>query len=79
LSKLKLIRKRYRLQRKPQNLIGIKTNWLYALIITESTVLKQLKIFVLEYYYNSMELDTVFYYWWIGHVFMDHIGKVKHS
>ena len=54
-------------------------NWSYALVLTESIVLNQLKLFLLEYFYNSMELDTVFYYWWLGHVLMDHIGKVKPS
>lgn len=72
---LSMIRKCYRLPRKPQNFICIKINWLYALVLTESVALNQLTLFLLEYFYNSLELDTVFYYWWLSHIFTDHIGK----
>ena len=53
----------------------MKMNWLYALVLTGGNILKQLKILLLENGYNSLESDTVFYYWWLGHVFMD-IGEI---
>ena len=70
-------RKYYRLQRKPQNLIGIEMNWLYALVLTGGVIFNQLKAFLLVHVYSSMEPETVFYFWWLGEVVSDHIGKIN--
>ena len=50
-------------------------NWLYALVLTASNILKQLTLLLLEHGYKSMESETVFFYWWLGHVLMD-IGEI---
>ena len=50
-------------------------NWLYALVLTTSNILKQLILLLLEHGYKSLESETVFYYWWLGHVLMD-IGEI---
>ena len=50
-------------------------NWLYALVLTASNILKQLMLLLLEHGYKSLESETVFYYWWLTQVFMD-IGEI---
>ena len=53
-------------------------NWLYALVLTASNILKQLMLLYLEHGYKSLESETVFYYWWLGHVLMD-IGEILNT
>ena len=55
-------------------------NWLYALVLSQSQVLSQLKLFLLARFYdNSVELETFFYYWWLGHILLDHTGERNSS
>ena len=52
-------------------------NWLYALLLTVGVILNQLKMFLLQHVHNSLEPETVFYYWWLGQVVLDHIGEIN--
>lgn len=52
---------------------------MYALVLSQSLVLNQLKLFLLARFYNSLEIETVFYYWWLGHILLDHIGEKNFS
>ena len=47
---------------------------MYAVIITQSLILRHIKHTLLEHFHDTMELQSVFYYWWLSRVLSD-IGE----
>ena len=47
---------------------------MYAVIITQSLILRHFKHTLLEHFHDTMELQSVFYYWWLSRVLSD-IGE----
>ena len=67
-------RKRYGIKKVNQNILGIKLNYFYVIILNQALVFDQIKQSLIETFYDTLSLETAFQYFWLGFV-MDNLGE----
>ena len=74
-KKSSFFRKRYGIKKVNQNLLGIKLNYLYVIILNQALMFDQIKQSIIETYYDTLTLETAFHYFWLGFV-IDNLGEL---
>ena len=74
MKKSSFFRKRYGIKKINQNLLGIKLNYFYVIILNQALVFDQIKQSIIETYYDTLTLETAFYYFWLGFV-IENLGE----
>ena len=67
-------RKKYGIKKVNQNLLGIKSNFLYVIILNQALLFNQIKQLLIETYYDTLTLETASQYSWLGFV-IDNLGE----
>ena len=75
LKKSSFFRKRYGIKKVDQNLLGIKLNFFYVIILNQALVFDQIKQTIIETYYDTLTLETAFHYFWLGFV-INNLGEL---
>ena len=69
-----LFRKKYGIKKINQNLLGIKSNYFYVVILNQALLFNQIKQLLIETYYDMLTLETASQYSWLGFV-IDNLGE----
>ena len=67
-------RKKYAIPRRSHNMIGMKCNCIYALLLNQVNAFDQIKQLILEYFYEDIGIESAFQYWWSGFL-VNYIGS----
>ena len=64
-----LLRKRYGIQKRYKNVMGLGLSYIYGLVLTQFTFpLHALKMSFLQTYKENFGVETIFWIWWQGNV-----------
>ena len=69
-----VFRKKYGIKKVNHNLLGIKYNYFYVIILNQALVFDQIKNLLIETYYDTLTLETAFHYFWLGLV-IENLGE----
>ena len=61
-------RKHHIIKRRNVNVLDLKLQYAYGMLVTAFLVLDQIKQVFMELYYNLLGPDSAFFYWILGHV-----------
>ena len=67
-------RKKYAIKKIHQNLLGIRLNYVYAMVINQTSLFHDFKQILIEIFYNSLDLKQAYYYFWLGFL-VENIGE----
>ena len=69
--------KRYSLKKMPQNLMDIKLNYVFALILSQVFVYDQTKNVFIGIFYESLGPEKAFKIWWLGFLMDNFLSQCK--
>ena len=67
-------RKYHVIKRRNVNVLDLKLNYTYGMLVTTFLVLDQVKQTYLELYYDFLGPDSTFFYWTLG-FFVENLGS----